>query len=106
TRVAPPRHEADVLTIGLVGHRQAEAAREVAYFGLAVAAEGEAQPLKLRARGCEQEVALVALRVAGTVGLGADGPLSQFDGVAGGCSGRWRGYRPPAREWSRAIRGT
>src|SRR5215470_13222461 len=83
-RVAPARHEADVLTIGLVGHRQAEAARQVAYFGLAVAAEGEAQPLKLRARGCEQEVALVALRVAGTVELGADGPLSQFDVVAGG----------------------
>src|SRR5262252_4745933 len=83
-RVAPPWHEADVLTIGLVGHGQAEAARQAAYFDLAVAAEGKAQPLKLRACGSKQEVALVALRVAGTVELGADGPLSQLDVVAGG----------------------
>src|SRR6516225_5948 len=83
-RVAPLWHEADVLTVRLVGHGQPEAARQIAYLGLAVAAKGKAQPRKLRARGREQEVALVALRVAGTIELGPDGPLSQLDVVAGG----------------------
>ena len=42
------------------------------------------QPLELRARRGEEKVALVALRVAGTVKLGAGRTLAKLDIVAGG----------------------
>ena len=60
----PGRHEADVLAVLLVGDRKAEAARQLARLRLGAIAEREAQQVELRARGGEQEIALVALGLA------------------------------------------
>ena len=60
-RVAARRHEADVLAVGLFGDGEAKLVRERAHLGLAHGAEGKAQEAELRARGGEQEIALVAL---------------------------------------------
>src|SRR5438876_3408079 len=65
--VAAGRHEADVLAVVLVGDREPEPARELAGLRLGLVAKGKAQRRELLARGGEQEIALVALRLAGTV---------------------------------------
>ena len=64
SRVAAGRHEADVLAVVLVGDGQAESAREFARLGLGVSPSGKRSMLELLARGGEQEIALVALRLA------------------------------------------
>src|SRR5205807_1459823 len=65
--VAAGRHKADVLAVLLVGDRQPEAAGERAGLRLVALAERKPQRLELRARGGKQEIALVALAVAGAV---------------------------------------
>ena len=65
--VAAGRDKADILAVVLVGHRQREPAGEFARFGLGLVAERKPQHGKLLARGGEQEVALVALFLAGTI---------------------------------------
>ena len=62
--VAAAGHEADVLAVGLVGDGKPEAPRQLARLRLGALAERKAQELELLARGGEQEVALVALRLA------------------------------------------
>ena len=61
--IASGRHEADVLAVLLVGDRKSELARELAHARLRQLAEREAQEFELRARGREQEIALVAIAV-------------------------------------------
>ena len=58
--------------------------RQRAHLVLAIGAEREVEPIELRARGGEQEVALVAIGIAGAVELGAGRSLAQLDIVAGG----------------------
>src|SRR5262245_19552446 len=65
--VAAGWHEADVLAVVLVGDRKAEAARQLPSLRLGLVAEGEAQHLKLLARGGKQEIALIALFLTGPV---------------------------------------
>ena len=65
--IAPGRNEADVLAVLLVGDRQAESAGQLAGLRLAALAERKPQGIKLLGRGREQEIALVALAVAGAV---------------------------------------
>ena len=65
------RHEADVLAIGLVGDREGKARGEPAGLRLGQIAQREAQERELLRGGREQEIALVALRVAGAVQLDA-----------------------------------
>ncbi len=65
--VAAGRNEADVLAVGLVGDREAEATREVARFGLGQLAKGKAQKIELRLCGGVEEVALVAVTLAGAI---------------------------------------
>ena len=65
--IAPGRHETDVLAVGLVGDRQREAAGELAGLRLGEVAERKAQEIDLLAGGGEQEIALVAVLVAGAV---------------------------------------
>ena len=61
------RNEADVLAVGLLGVEEAEPARQLAHLRLWHLAERKAQPLELRARGGEQEIALVALGIGGAI---------------------------------------
>src|SRR5580698_7183318 len=63
-RIMPARHEADILAVLLVGHRQTETARQFPRLGLGAIAERKAQELELRARGAKKKIALVALRLA------------------------------------------
>ena len=78
------RHEADVLAVGLVGDRQAVARRQRPGLGLGgEAAEREAQEAELLAGGREQEIALVARRIGGTVQLRPRRPVEPPDVVAG-----------------------
>src|SRR4249919_122394 len=65
--VAARRHEADVLAVVLVGHRQRKLTRELARLRLGPVAERKAQQVELLASGGEQEIALVALLFAGAV---------------------------------------
>src|SRR5581483_2378482 len=82
--VVPLRNEADVLAVRLVGHRQRKPPGQHPHLRLAIAAERKAEPGELLARGGEQEVALVALGVAGAIELGPRRPLAQGDVVPGG----------------------
>ena len=83
--IAPGRHEADVLAVRLVRHRQPVARRERPRRGLRrEPAQGEAQVGELRRRGREQEVALVARRVGGAVQLGSPPAIDAADIVPGG----------------------
>ena len=68
-RIAPGGHEADILAVRLLRHRQSEVSGELARLVLLEAAEREAQKAELLARGGEQEIALVALLVGGAVKL-------------------------------------
>src|SRR5689334_16391982 len=68
-RIAPGRHKADVLAVGLVGDRQSKIARKPARRLLRAIAEGKAQEGKLLGRGRKQEIALIALLVGGAVKL-------------------------------------
>src|SRR5262245_29635213 len=61
--VAAGRHEADVLTVMLVGDRKPELACELAGLRLGLVAEGKAQRSELLARGGEQKIALIAFRL-------------------------------------------
>src|SRR5262249_53594 len=82
--IAPGRHEADVLTVVLVGDREAEAPREIARLLLGHVAERKAQILKLLARGREQEIALVTLSIRRTnEGGGAVGKTAGGDIMTG-----------------------
>ena len=65
--VAPLRHEADVLAVGLVGDRQAEFAGQRARLALVALAERKAQPRQLLRRGGVQKIALVALGIGGAI---------------------------------------
>ena len=82
--VTPLRDEADVLAVRLVGHGQLEAARQLAYLGLAVAAERKAQPIELCTRRSEEKIALVALGIASPVELGARRSGTEGDVMPGG----------------------
>jgi hypothetical protein len=64
-RVAPGRHEADVLAVGLLGDREPKLAGARARLYLRKVAEREAQEGKLLAGRSEQEIALVAGLVLG-----------------------------------------
>ena len=59
-RVIAVGNEADVLTIGLIRHGQAEARRKHPGFALVEAAQREAQEIELLLRGRKQEIALIA----------------------------------------------
>src|SRR5262245_57818339 len=65
--VAAGRHEADILAVVLVSNRKAELAGELASLGLAALTQRKAQHVELLARSREQEIALVALRIAGAI---------------------------------------
>ena len=83
--IAPLRHEADVLAVGLGGDRHAHLPGERADLGLGHAAERKAQIVHLFLRGREQEIALVAIGVERPVErpvAAARGPRA--DVVAGG----------------------
>src|SRR5258707_6948931 len=60
-------HEADVLAVVLVGDRETEAARQLPSLRLRPVAKRKAQHLELLARGGKQEIALVALFLAGAI---------------------------------------
>jgi hypothetical protein len=62
--IVPARHEADVLAVMLVGHRQSIMPGELAGLRLGAVAERKAQQSELGGRDREQEIALVALRLA------------------------------------------
>ena len=64
--VATGRHETDVLAVMLVCDRQSEASRQFTGLRLGHIAERKAQEIELFARGGEQEVALVAIRIRRT----------------------------------------
>ena len=81
--VAAGRHEADVLAVVLVGDRKAEAPRVLARLGLGHLAERKAQMIELLMRGAEQEVALVALLLAGAVERAAGGRRARRHVMAG-----------------------
>ena len=95
-RVASGGHEADVLAIGLLRRGETEVARELARRFLVQIAKRKAQELELLARGGEQEIALVALGVAGPVELEA--PLPWL------CSSRNGPWPEPAAPRSLAVR--
>jgi len=63
--VASGRHEADILAVLLVGDFKLKTPRQFAHLGLAHVAERKAQIIELLARGCEQEITLVAIAVGG-----------------------------------------
>src|SRR6185312_6367035 len=65
--VAARRHEADVLAVVLVGHRERKLTRQLARLHLGPLSERKAQQVELLASGGEQEIALVALLFAGAV---------------------------------------
>src|SRR5271165_2519903 len=62
--VAARGHKADVLAVALLRDRQTEPARKLPRLRLGHVAERKTQELELLARGGEQEIALVALRLA------------------------------------------
>ena len=82
--IAAAWHKTDVLAVLLVGDRKPEAARQFAGLGFAAIAEREAQQIELRARGGKQEIALVALGLAGAVKRApAVGQATRGDVMAG-----------------------
>src|SRR5262249_60291017 len=82
--VAPGRHEADVLAVGLLGGHQAERAGEPPGFRLVEVAERKAQHVELPRRGGKQEIALVAIRVLRPIELEATRAWTAPHVVAGG----------------------
>ena len=72
--IAPLRHEADVLAVGLLRHRQAEAGGMGTHLRLRHPAQREAQEAELLGGGGEQEIALVAAHVAPLQQAGPRGP--------------------------------
>ena len=66
-RVAARRHETDVLAVVLVGDRKAETAGKLPRLPLCLVAQRKPQHLELLARGGKQEIALVALFLAGAI---------------------------------------
>ena len=98
--VAAGRHEADVLAVVLVGDREAEAARQLARLRLGPVAERKAQEVELLAGGGEQEIALVALVVAGAVERARRRPAAAATRRNGRSPAPWR--RARARSTSRS----
>ena len=78
------RHEADVLAVGLLGIRQAKFARQFAHPRLRHASQREPQARELRARGGEQEIALVAIRVGRPVKRSSAAPVVAADDIMAG----------------------
>src|SRR5215472_4527026 len=60
-------HETDVLAVLFVGDREAEAAGQIAGLRFRAIAQWKTQQIELRARRREQEIALIALGLAGAV---------------------------------------
>ena len=83
-RVPPLRNEADVLAVRLVRYRQIEIASQGAHFALGHGAQRKHQRGKLRARRGKQEVALVAIAVAGPIEFGSGRTCPQLDIMPGG----------------------
>ena len=78
-------HEADVLTVGFVGHRQPVFGRQPAGVFLALQmAQRKAQVIELFLGGGEQEIALIARRIGGAMQLGASRAHLALDVMAGG----------------------
>ena len=82
-RVIAIGHEADVLAVGLQGHRQSEFGGDLAHLGFGQATQREAQIVELRLGRREQEIALVARRIGGTVQLRPRRALDPADIMAG-----------------------
>ena len=81
----PGRHEADVLAVMLVGDRQSVMARQFTGLRLGAIAERKAQDIELLGRRAEQEIALVALFLAGAIKTAAAaGQRARGDIMAGG----------------------
>ena len=66
-RVGALRHEADVLAVGLVRHRQIQFARQRAGLVLQQSAEREAQEFKFGLGRAAEEIALIAADIDGPV---------------------------------------
>src|SRR5487761_136041 len=81
--IASARHEADVLAVGLLRHRQRKARRQRAGFIFAQFAEREAQEIELLARRAIEEIALVAAGIGGAVQLRPGGAVDAARIVAG-----------------------
>jgi hypothetical protein len=82
--IVPRRHEADILAICLFGIRQAKFTRQFAHARLWHGSERKPQSRELRARGREQEITLVAIRVGGPVkGSPAPPVVAAHDIMAG-----------------------
>src|SRR5689334_12770057 len=87
-RVAPGRHEADVLAVGLLSHGKPEIAGKLARLVLVAIAQGEAQERELPGRSGEQKIALVALLVSSAIELPPSGAGLAHDIMSGGkCRG-------------------
>src|SRR5439155_10136970 len=69
SRIGARWHEADILAVGLRGDRQGKACGQRAGLPLGQAAERKAQKIELGSRRREEKIALVALRIDGTVQL-------------------------------------
>src|SRR6516225_7506051 len=65
--IAAARHKTDVLAVLFVGDGEPEPAGQFARLRFGAIAQREAQQIELRARGREQEIALVALGFTGAV---------------------------------------
>ena len=77
-------HEADVLAVVLVGNGKAELARRGADFRLGHGAERKTHEIELVARRGEEEIALVAVEVRGTIERAMIAALAARHIVAGG----------------------
>jgi len=82
--VGPVRDEADVLAVRLLRYRQPQAPGQRPHRVLVPGAQREAQEVELRARGGEQEIALVARAIDRAAQFGAGRSLASAHVVAGG----------------------
>src|ERR1700732_2636180 len=83
--IASGGNETDVLAVLLVGDREVETAGQIAGLALAALAQRKPQRIELLGRGRKQEIALVALAVAGAVEPTAPTrQLARGDVVGGG----------------------
>src|ERR1700736_3333917 len=65
--IASRGNEADVLAVLLVGDREIETTGQIAGLGLAALTQRKPQRSELLGRGRKQEIALIALAVAGAI---------------------------------------
>jgi len=82
--IMPARHEADILAVVLLGNRQPIVPGKLAGFRLGAITQREAQEVELVLGGGEQEIALVAGRVAAAMKLVPRGARDPTRIVAGG----------------------